>query len=518
MRHILLSAHFDTTKTPQRLTFVERMQAVLPKDVRLVVFNLSGDAASKVVEVVQGYVSTPDPTRDAEDRLRARMTSLLDKRSASLFEHAIGEIATLGGNTKRQVVGFIHKIDRLVAAIDKYAPEHVYLWNQFNAFHCFAEEYIRQRGIGVGFFHEGVLPGSIAFDFDAEMGASWVSKKPQLLDSIPIDDGRLLAARRFLQWAANESLSRHEQVEKILVKESLELADLAGKKTIFYAGQNDWHAGIQPDGNRRMEHSPLYASSTAPLADLAAVAVKNDWAVIFKPHPLDRDKYVFLRADEFENTLILVSTDVNACIDACDVLVTIASQTAYVAAMRGKPVVMLGRNQIVGKNLTYDVTEREELEAKILEALDDPLKASREHDLAVHAARLERAYLFDFGLYENEFYGRGPQEAAHWLAFAMGRPPEETVEALVRAVGGHVGDASANDLAEASDTGTGAAADAEISDTGAAAEATAEVEPSSAEASSMEDVEAAPAEIAMSEIGIAVEETPGEGGTDRPLA
>lgn len=431
MRHIMLSAHFDTAKTPQRIAFFERVQAALPKDMAFVGFNLSGEAKASF-DIVVGYDAKPESTRDAADRLRNRITALLETRASSIFDHAIGEITALGGNVNRQIMGFVAKIDRFVSTLDHYKPEHCFLWNQFNAFHCFAEAYLRQRGIGVSFFHDGVLPGSIALDFDAEMGGSWVSARPELLTSVPVGDDHLAAARQFLQWANTQNLSRHEQVEKILVRESLDLAGFAGKKVIFYAGQNDWHAGIQPDGKRRMLHSPLYTSSTAPLADLDDLAVRNDWAVVFKPHPLDRDKYVFLRADEYRRTLILVSTDVAACIAAADVVVTIASQTAYVAAMAGKPVVMLGKNQLTGKGLTYDVNHASELEEKLRLAMEDPLARTREIDLARHAAQLERAYLFDFGLYDNEFLGRGPRDAARLIAYAVGRPPEETIAAILR--------------------------------------------------------------------------------------
>ena len=247
------------------------------------------------------------------------------------------------------------------------------------------------------------------------MGGSWVSIRHDELNEIPITDAQLAAARDFLRMVTEKSLSRHKQVEKILVAEAIEAAGLGGRKMIFYAGQNDWHAGIQPDGERRLIHSPLYGSSLEPLHDLDRLAQQNDWVVVFKPHPLDRDKYSFLRADEFRNTLILASTDTNVCIDRCDVFMTIASQTCYTAALRGKPVVMLGKNQIVGKGITYDVESREILQEKILIALQDPLGSSRSVQLARHAAQLERAYLFDFGFLENKFYTRGPRNLLNSL-------------------------------------------------------------------------------------------------------
>ena len=429
--NILLSAHFDQLKNPERIAFLEKVHANLPPGVKLIAFNLSGQATASF-QVIMGYDEKPKPFTNARDRLRLRLLSLLGNRAGPLYEHAISELTALGGNPDRHIMGFLRRVERFVEAVEKHRPGYCYLWNQFNAFHNVAEAYLRDRGINVGFFHDGVLPGSIALDFDGEMGGSWVSIRHDELNQIPITDAQLAAARDFLRMVTDKSLSRHKQVEKILVAEAIEAAGLGGRKMIFYAGQNDWHAGIQPDGERRLIHSPLYGSSLEPLHDLDRLARLNDWVVVFKPHPLDRDKYSFLRADEFSNTLILASTDTNVCIDRCDVFMTIASQTCYTAALRGKPVVMLGKNQIVGKGITYDVESREVLQEKILIALQDPLGSSRSVQLARHAAQLERAYLFDFGFLENKFYTRGPREFAQLIAYAMGRHPQQTIQDTLR--------------------------------------------------------------------------------------
>ncbi len=427
MQNIMLSAHFDLLKNPERIAFLERVQARLPRDIRLVAFNLSGHATA-TFPVVVGYEERPKVFANVRERLRSLLIGLLANRGEALFEHAVSELSAMGGNFDRHIVGFIRRVERFVAAVERYRPVHCYLWNQFNAFHNVAEAYLRDQGVSVGFFHDGVLPGSIALDLDGEMGGSWVASQHEKLLSIPVSDADIESAERFLRTMAEKGASRHKQVQKVLVAEALEYAGLAGKKMIFYAGQNDWHAGILPESERRLIHSPLYGSSTAPLADLDRIAKQHDWAVIFKPHPLDRDKYAFLRAEEYERTLILGSTDTNVCIDACSVFATIASQTCYSAIMRGKPVVMLGKNQLAGKGLTYDVGDVSGLQDGILLAMEDPLGPERVRGMARHAAQLEKTYLFDYGLIENRFYKRGPAEFAALLAYAIGRSPEDAIE------------------------------------------------------------------------------------------
>jgi hypothetical protein len=435
MRSILFSAHFNQDKNPERVAFLEALLERLPQDVGILAFDLSGTVEASF-PVVTGHNPKPSVPRDAKAKLKARLAELLGDSAGDVLRHAIGEAEALGSNPNRLLAAFLDRIERFVRTVEFEEPVHCYLWNQFNAFHRFAEAWLRRRGTAVGFFHDGVLPGSIAIDFDGEMGASWVTNRPDLLNSVPVSDADLDSARRFLAWSRDEGISRHKQAEKILVAESLEIAGFAGKPMIFYAGQNDWHAGIQPENPDRPLHSPHYRGSAEPLADLDRIAKERDWVVVYKPHPLDRDRYVFLRAGDYERVLIISSTDTNVCLDLCSVFVTIASQTCYMAALRDKPIVMLGRNQMIGKGLTYDVADIRDLEPLLVRAMEDPLAASRATELARHAAQLEKVYLYDYGLFDNDFYKRGATEAAHLITYAIGRSAEEVIAGLIRSAKG----------------------------------------------------------------------------------
>jgi hypothetical protein len=92
---------------------------------------------------------------------------------------------------------------------------------------------------------------------------------------------------------------------------------------------------------------------------------------------------------------------------------------------------MLGRNQLTGKGLTYDVTAADMIAATLRTALDDPLAGSRAHDLAVHAAQLEQAYLFDYGTQDAGFYTRGAAEMARLMHLSVCEPVENVIDAIV---------------------------------------------------------------------------------------
>ena len=149
--NILLSAHFDQLKNPERIAFLEKVHANLPPGVKLIAFNLSGQATASF-QVIMGYDEKPKPFTNARDRLRLRLLSLLGNRAGPLYEHAISELTALGGNADRHIMGFLRRVERFVEAVEKHRPGYCYLWNQFNAFHNVAEAYLRDRSINVGFF------------------------------------------------------------------------------------------------------------------------------------------------------------------------------------------------------------------------------------------------------------------------------------------------------------------------------------------------------------------------------
>jgi hypothetical protein len=152
---------------------------------------------------------------------------------------------------------------------------------------------------------------------------------------------------------------------------------------------------------------------------LDAAAGRLGAFIVFKPHPLSKDRYTYLEASDYPNTLIINSTTLESCMDAADIVTTIASQTSYVALMAGKSVMMLGRNQITGKGITYDLTSRDGLEKLILTALQDPLAETRRDMLADHVARLEQAYLYDFDTLDISFYRCDARAAASAITQAL---------------------------------------------------------------------------------------------------
>jgi hypothetical protein len=387
------------------------MQAHSPPDTSLIAFNTSADITSDV-QVINTRLQLKPRLTDPVAAFDALVMQTCPAEIETLKAHLIGEFGNTPETLERNTLRHIQLTELFIKALDTHTPDHVFLWNQFNLLHRHFAHILKQRGIPNGFFHDGLLPGSITLDVDAEMGESWVARDPERFQNIPVSPEARARARAFLNAVQSDSMNRHVQVDKIDLNEMLKATKCHDRPIVFYAGQADWHAGLLPDGPTRVHHSPFFESSLAALTHLDKVAGELGFFVLFKPHPLSREKYTFLDADMYPNTLILSSVSLQSCLDVAAVVTTIASQTSYVALLAGKPVVMLGINQISGKGLTYDLASGADLGDLILTALQDPLAPDRADDLADHVARLERTYLFDFGTLDIPFYRRGPAAAA----------------------------------------------------------------------------------------------------------
>lgn len=401
-------------------------------DTELVAFNTSGDVSGNIT-VVNALSGRKLRITEPHDALRSLLDETCPAQTERLLTHIEGEFAHNPDNYDRNVLRHVVLTQAFLRALDAHRPDHVFLWNQFNALHRHFAHILDARGISYGFFHDGILPGSIAFDIDGEMGESWIAREPDRFQSTQVQQADQDRAQTFFDHLATLNVDRHVQQDDVSVQEALEVTKNAGRPLVLYAGQADWHAGVRPDGPARQFHSPIYESSLDALVHLDAVAGELGITILFKPHPLTRERFTFLDAEDYPNTVILSSVTMQSCLDAADVVATIASQTCYVALMAGKPVLMLGRNQITGKGLTYDADSREGLADLILTALKDPLADTRVQDLADHAARLERLYLFDYGTLETGFYRRGAAQVAQLMQHSLSQSKDEIIERLLHA-------------------------------------------------------------------------------------
>lgn len=285
--------------------------------------------------------------------------------------------------------------------LSEYRPKLIIMWNQFYPFHLVLDSMCKKLDITVLYLEHGVIPGTYALDKRGQMGESYVSYESKTFCDLPISDEDKAFAKDVWDYLIKSKINRNKQIP--LDKEYLNTLCDYNRPVLFYAGQNDYESGLFPYTDRSKKyHSPAYLSSIDALDELAHVAQKNHWNLIYKPHPLVGVSRDILPA----NVILIEQGDINDLIDFADVTITILSQVGYASVIRKKPTIMLGYNQLRKKGCAYEAYNREELESVIKEALDNGFETEHAEAFTTHIAQLLNYYLFDNCSDRELRYGR----------------------------------------------------------------------------------------------------------------
>lgn len=280
-------------------------------------------------------------------------------------------------------------------------PNKVMIWNQFYPFHLVMDGVCKDLNVSILYLEHGVLPGTYAIDKCGQMGESYVSVESKKFADLSISDEELKFASSVWEFLYESRINRNSQVP--LDIESIRAFCDPNTPILFYAGQNDYESGLYPYTDRTLKfHSPAYLSSLDALNELACIAKKNNWNLLYKPHPLVGVD----RANLPSNVVLIEQGDINELVDFADVTITILSQVGYVSVIRRKPTVMLGFNQLRGKHCTYEAYDKNDLESVIKESLDKGFTSEQKMAFNVHIAQLLKYYLFDNNSDRKLRYGR----------------------------------------------------------------------------------------------------------------
>ncbi|MCI8377741.1 MAG: hypothetical protein HFH72_04380 [Lachnospiraceae bacterium] len=271
-------------------------------------------------------------------------------------------------------------------------PDRVYIWNAFTPLHKVFAKVCREEKIEAVYVENGVLPGTLAFDKNGQMGESFPALCHQEFLQIPVSIEEKNHAEEVIHFLKDSGLNRYQQKEDADFIQSVKDKLMPGRPVILFAGGLDHMSGLVPhNGRARKYHSPVFGTSEEAAQYLKGLAKKNRWNLIYKAHPwLPSD----MESDE-SGFLCINKGNINDLIDLCDVVVTIVSQVSYLALIRNKPAVMLGYIQLRQQGCTYEAFEREKIPDILSEAVRNGLREEMREAFANHVARLEKAYLFD---------------------------------------------------------------------------------------------------------------------------
>lgn len=273
--------------------------------------------------------------------------------------------------------------------------KQIILWNKFNALHYLVDSASKELKIPVSYLEFGNFPGTIAYETVGQMGESYPAREYKEFKSLDITENELGEAKDYLinlkETGANRNIQPSNRFEN-----SKEYNQLKNKPIIFYAGQNDFESGLYPhDSHSKKFHSPSFSSSEEAMRFLSLLCIKNNWNLIYKPHPLvyrfsDKSTY-----EGYEHVTIVNDMDINSIIDKSDIVLTILSQVGYQALIRNKPLVMLGYTQLKQKECCYEAFNVDQIEQQIKKAIKYGFTNQQKKNFEKHTAQLLKYYLYN---------------------------------------------------------------------------------------------------------------------------
>lgn len=280
--------------------------------------------------------------------------------------------------------------------LQRYRPAAIVLWNAFSPFSAVLRYTAELHNLPCLFMEYGSIPGTLSIETMGQMGESFPARNPEDFNRLPIHSLEVDAAGEHLARLRKSGLNRRRQPTVSCRNVIEEMRADNGGPVIFYAGQNDFESGMVPESeNSRRYHSPIFKSTAESLVHLDALAEKNGWNLVFKPHPIVSEVTADFAAVPLKRTRVLPDANINEAIDLTDITATILSQTGYIALMRNKPLLSLGFNQLRGSGAAYEAFTADSIEGVLSSALRYGFTREHRNAFSRHVARMFKYYLYD---------------------------------------------------------------------------------------------------------------------------
>ncbi|OVE74304.1 hypothetical protein BVX94_00775 [bacterium B17] len=414
---IILTAYLAGEINAPKQRYLERLNIALQKyNLKLLLIDLAGkkiDTTCDQLILPEEMVKGNGTLTNEQEKILANIP-ILQQALTTEAEFYRLDHKTAGNRTLR-LADYIFQQTRTTPNVVLFI-----IWHQFNGVSMTLRWLCETNNTPFMYAHLGLLPGTIVFDIDGQMGESWVARDSEKFLSMPISDDDLEQAKHYLNFVCCKKLTRKPQQASVPIENLLEPHRKQNRKIAFYAGQNDYRAGILPNTLTNKElHSPFYTSTMDALDHLNELAAKNDWLILFKPHPNTKNKIDYSSALKMKRVIYAPDTDVLECIKVSDVVVTILSGTSYEALTHKKPVVLLGKTQLSGKHCVYEIENKNDTEQRIKEALQKGFTLQQNDKWEKCATQLLKHYLFAFNEETSQLIARDVDDASSFIAKSL---------------------------------------------------------------------------------------------------
>ena len=274
--------------------------------------------------------------------------------------------------------------------IELIRPFKVIIWSNWNRESYILGHLAEIYGIPCGYMEYGWVPGTYQIDPRGIAGQSEYAVNPMMFEKMKVDD--IYDIEQVKQYVRESKLDTGIFIDTKEDKDAL-LKIQPNKKNIFLVGLGEKGLQINPKSNYWIKYvSSVVESTEEVLIQLIELSRKNNWNLIFKPHP---GEPVPELEHGLEDVIIVWSMEIDRLICLADVVVSIASAVDYKVLIYGKPLVQLGITGLLGKGCTYTVSKKEMLEEQILLAIKNGMTKKQTENYNRLLQILLQKYLWD---------------------------------------------------------------------------------------------------------------------------
>jgi hypothetical protein len=411
---IIVSAFFAGLAGQEKILYFERLNAYLQQyQVQLFLVNLNGTKLRTKCNSIGIHVDCTKMGKSTQGLEKYR------KLSHELTLAMAMEASLKNDDFFSQSSAILDYTEFMIRLLLEKKPCLCILWHQHSGQHRALAAICQDLDVPYVFAHLGMLPGTIVFEHGGQNAESWVTQNNEDFLKLQIDDRDLVVAQQYLEYVRKIKKDRKPQTTKLTIRDIVD----KNRKTIFYAGQNDYQSGLWPSWLPKSRiHSPLFFHTFDGLQYIARISKVNDWQILFKPHPNIQNRQTSSTRLNHEHIDFVKGANIFECMEKSDLTVTILSQVSYQALIHGNPVVLLGCNQLSGKGCAYEVTSHDNIENTIKLALKEGFSKDQKRNWVRHVAQACKYYLFSFEKEILNIIGRDVDEAANYLIMKSNFP------------------------------------------------------------------------------------------------
>ncbi len=278
--------------------------------------------------------------------------------------------------------------------INLLEPKGIAIWGGWQREAYILKHFAEKNNIPYVFMEHGWVPGTIQFDKGGIAGQSEYVRNPDVMEKMSTFVSHE-EVRRICKFVTNLKLDTSSCDESETEEKIFDSID-DNKKTIFLVGMDDYSMAMNPTSDYWKQYVSNVVDSTQQAFELLEEeCIKNNWNLIYKPHPSRGNLNDQTTDEQKQQAYIFYEMSVDRLIEKAHVVVSISSAVEYKALMYGKPLVQIGRSSLTGRKCSYEIVSKEDVGTKVKEAINLGMTKLQKENFEVFIAKLLDNYLWD---------------------------------------------------------------------------------------------------------------------------